>query len=121
MGIEWQKRSENLQRDNRPTRHPIWGGIGCLIIVVLGIMGYFLSGLLIETITANEWIQIPEEVLSSSVGQFFLEGVFLQILMTIIIMIGGYTIISVFYAFLFPPQLGEKDAPPMYRRRRQRK
>jgi hypothetical protein len=84
-----------------------------MLIVFLGLGGYFGSGWILDANAVNQWIYIPPGLLSPSFASWLPQGVFLRIAVGLLVIIFGYAILSFVYAVLFPIRLGETDEPPM--------
>lgn len=104
----WTDRQLYLQREMRKQIHPYWRGVGCVIIVVLGVGAYFFAGWFIRSGT----IYLPPEALRPPFLPFLPPGAFVQLIVALIFMAFCYSILSMIYAIAFPRKLGETDAPP---------
>jgi hypothetical protein len=97
--------------------HPIWQGIGCLMMLIIPGMSYAASVLLVEANLKNNWIPFPRELYGPP-GYPFLYG---QLGVTVILSILGFLIFVIVYSLIYrmigPPQLGPTDAPPIKRKR----
>jgi hypothetical protein len=121
MGIDWRHRQEDMRPFGKQPLHPVWRGVGFLLILILGVAAYFFSGWIIRMNAVEKWIYIPPPLISVPRLTFLPDGALLQLVVAILFMIFAFGILSVVYAFFFPPQLGETDSPPLYRRRRKRR
>lgn len=115
MGMRWQDRQEYADLGKRKTIHPVWRGVGCLMIILLGTAGYFFSGWFLGANAENRWIYLPPEILRPEFAPFLPAGVLVQIVVAVLFMIFSYGLLSVFYALFFPVKPGEHDVPPLYR------
>lgn len=120
MGMRWQDRQEYETEAAERTLHPVWRGIGCLLVIFLGLAGYLFSGWFLTANAQNHWIFLPPEVIDPSFTPFLPPGAFVQIVVALLFMLFSYGILSVFYALLFPIQPGEMDSPQLYRRKKRR-
>jgi hypothetical protein len=100
--------------------HPVWRGVGCLVIVILGIMGYFLSGILLQANIENHWVYIPPQIMAPAFAPWLPPGTFIRIIVGLLAIMLGYTVISVVYAILFPIKPGETDVPPLRKSQRRK-
>lgn len=120
-------------KQERPTgSRPIWRGIGCLMAIILPVVGYFSSlELLIKglekgwpiPITLLGYVEFPKWVWKYAVTTNLLSPIanfpnFYAILVfTIVISIllsGIFSLVySIIYRLVGPPQLSEVDAPPV--------
>ena len=104
--------------------HPIWRGIGCLMILIIPVMSYAGGVILVEQNMKYRWIYVPAEltksVLLPLVGR--VSHLYATLMATVVLMLIGFGIIVTFYAMIYnmvgPSRLGPLDAPPERRRRR---
>lgn len=117
MGFETRRFVDDEHRRLKGGRlHPVWRGVGCLIILVLGVLGYFLSGLILEANFENQWVYIPPDIISPPFAPAWLPpGTLLRLVVGLIAVALGYTVVNVVYAVVFPIKLGETDVPPLRR------
>ena len=115
--------------------HPLWQGIGCILIVVIPIFSYAVAYVLVEYGIKNGWPVPPTwyqpftfppllmRLSGLSPILIFLTRVphlkaNLLFTVGITILFGG--VLSVFYAFMYrtfgPPRYGPMDAPPSGRK-----
>jgi hypothetical protein len=115
MGRETIRYVDEEERMKPRQMNPVWRGVGCLIIVTLGMVGYILSGVLLNANIRNHWIYIPSEIYAPSILPWLPPGAAIRIVIGIMAAMLGYGVISVVYAILFPIRLGETDVPPLRR------
>jgi hypothetical protein len=106
--------------------HPIWRGIGCILIILIPIMAYAGAVLLVRENIINKWILLPPELADSFVIPYINTQVyFADIAATFILMFVGFGIFVIIYSFLYsllgPPRYGPLDAPPVKRQSKRRK
>ena len=106
---------EEDQISKRGRLHPVWRGIGCLTIVLLGILGYFASGWLLNANNQNQWIYIPPQIMAPEFAAFLPPGTIIRSVVGGIAIMLGYTLISVVYAIVFPLIPGKTDVPALKR------
>jgi hypothetical protein len=122
----------NRGRQERPWKvHPVWRGIGCILLLLIPIMSWYLTALFLQT---NEKVVLPPELIRVvaiptthvgavdkviiQVNRFFnsTHFVFGQIFFTIIFSVIGFGILSFLYAIIYrvagPPRYGPFDVPP---------
>lgn len=100
--------------------HPVWRGIGCLLILIIPIMAIAGAILVVQENARQKWVPIPTE-LSQSINlpifgtvESFL-AVMVVALLLALIGFGAVTIIySLVYSLIGPPRYGPQDAPPIY-------
>ena len=96
--------------------HPIWRGIGFLLMFIIPIFSWFLSLALLKANFDQNWIPIPRQILVP--GGDPLLG--LKIGVTILLIILIYSLITFLGVTVFglfgAPRYGPTDAPPEKRR-----
>jgi hypothetical protein len=113
----WKFKKLDEERAKRGRLHPAWRGVGCFLVVLLGIGGYFLSGKIIS----SGMIYIPLAARRPSFAPWLPENVFVQVVAALIIVMLSFTLMSTIYAIAFPIKPGEYDVPPIKRDRSRRR
>jgi Zn-dependent protease len=113
----WRYRQQEREREQRKRKNPVWRGVGCLVITILAIGGYFFSGWFFRQNEINSWVYIPPEVLRPPFAAALPPGVFAQIVVALLFMMLSYGILSLAWAIFFPIQPGETDVPALKRAR----
>jgi hypothetical protein len=104
-----------------------WRGIGCLIIGVFMFGGYYVTGLLIDWLATNPIPGLPNlQMADQSFGPWPIPGMalpvgpitinYIQLMVTVVVVLVGYSIMSIVYTLINPPKLGPNDAPPIHRK-----
>ena len=102
------------QMKKRPWKvHPIWRGIGCILIVLVPILSYIGAVILVEMNTVESWVPSPA-VLMQTVSVPFLD-VPVSHLYANLVATGVLILISI----VGPSELGPLDAEPVRRPPRQ--
>jgi hypothetical protein len=99
--------------------HPIWRGIGCLLLILLPIIAFAAAKVLVQENFRQHWVSIPEQLAGSmvvpSIGRVF----YTDLAVTIILIVIGFGLLTVLYAMVYrlfgPPTYGPLDAPPQRR------
>ena len=113
------------QSAKQPKMHPIWRGIGCLMLILIPVMAYaaadvFLQaapglGLFPRTGDIYRNIDLNFITLPFSIG---------EALFTIFFAVLGFVAFSLVYSLVYriagPPKYGPTDAPPPKRTKRRR-
>ena len=99
--------------------HPVWRGIGFLLIVITPIMGYAVAQLLVAANKAQRWVSIPPELIAEGKNP----DLYVLIMITIVVSLMIYLILSLFtflvLSIFSPPRYGPQDVPPIsYRGKR---
>jgi hypothetical protein len=96
--------------------HPIWQGIGCLMMVLIPLMSYAGAVLLVKANLQYRWVPFPREFIGPP-GRPLLYG---QLGVTVLLSMFGFLVFvivySIIYRFVGPPKYGPTDAPPARRR-----
>jgi len=122
---------QKSQMEDRPWKvHPIWRGIGCLMIILIPVMSYAGAYLLVEENAKAGWIpesfwspelMNPVTIPTTTISVPHLYG---TLLLTVVLMLIGYGVLMVFYALVYsalgPPRLGPLDAAPIRRKPRRK-
>jgi|SaaInl7_200m_RNA_FD_contig_51_1441843_length_1922_multi_6_in_0_out_0_3 hypothetical protein len=107
--------------------HPIWRGIGCVMLVLLPVMGYAASSLLLAANQKNAWIRVPPEAAKTIVVPFVgaIPFLFAKLAVTLLVLVLGYGVLIVFYSAFYravgPPKYGPTDAPPPKRTKKKKR
>jgi hypothetical protein len=93
--------------------HPLWRGIGCLMIILIPVLSFAGAVLLVDANIQNGWLYIPREFLWPSGNPLLLS----QIGVAVILSMFGYFLFVIFYILMYkfigPPTLGPTDSPPI--------
>ncbi len=108
--------------------HPVWRGIGCLLMILIPIMAYAGATLLVQANLENQWLPTPaglsRTVSIPGIGE--VKYLFLNLVVAAVLSLVGFAVLVALYAFIYrlvgPPPLGPLDADPNeFRRRKKRK
>jgi hypothetical protein len=119
-------------RQERPWKvHPVWRGIGCILLLIIPIMSWYATTLFLRS---NTKVVLPPELIRVvvipttkvievdkviiQVNHYFnrVHFVFGQIFFTVIFSVIGFGVLSFLYAIVYrvagPPRYGPFDVPP---------
>ncbi len=122
--------------DPRTYIHPIWNGIGCILVVLIPLVGWALSSPALNMATA-QGISIPPELRSavqmpliplgdSSIGGGWVPLFYARLLFTAVLSVVVFTLLTLVYSLIYRASGGGKgdpfdmDMPQKPRRRRRR-
>ena len=96
--------------------HPVWRGIGCLLIILLPLISYAAAYLLVRENVQRRWVVMPDELLRSFslplVGRMYLADLAVAIGLLVV----GFAALTVLYALFYrlfgPSRYGPLDVPP---------
>jgi hypothetical protein len=108
--------------------HPIWRGIGFMMMIILPIMSYFGMLLVMQENFKNSWIRIPASVMVPKTSWVFAvipdSFLYVKIVIFLIILTLLFAILMFFnfvvYALFGPKRYGPLDAPPLERKPRKK-
>jgi hypothetical protein len=107
--------------------HPIWQGIGCLLLILIPIMAYAGAALLVQANVSQGWVPIAPELAQTvtipNVGSF--DYLFANLLVAALLALLGFGLIVAIYSLVYravgPSRLGPLDAEPIRRKPVRRK
>ncbi len=117
---KYDKYSSRSRMPARPWKiHPIWRGIGCLLMLIIPFMAYAGAVILVRMNAENKWLPTPRELTQAvtlpivgSVDNFYAVAA-----MTVLLTIIGFGLVTIIYSIVYsalgPPRLGPLDAPPI--------
>ena len=106
--------------------HPIWRGLGCILIILIPIMSYAAAVVVVHENLVNKWVDLPPELTGFLVTPYLGVRVFFaEIAATLLFMFIGYGILVLIYSIMYrivgPPRYGPLDSPPIRRQSTRRK
>ena len=125
---KYDKYSAQSRMSDKPWEiHPIWRGIGCLMMVIIPIMAYAGAALLVRLNQDNNWVPMPPQLAQTitlpMIGD--IPNLIAILLVTVLLMLVGFGLLTILYSFVYnivgPPRYGPLDAPPPRRRPRRRR
>ncbi len=117
-------------QSKRKTQNPIWRGVGCLMIVTFMVGGYWLTGILVRAYRDGAWPNLPRLPIPMDdipIGPFTVpisNAVIpisfsinpAQLMLTLVVIIVGFGLMSLIWGIVKPVKLGPLDAPPIHRK-----
>jgi cytochrome bd-type quinol oxidase subunit 1 len=111
----WRFAQHERERELKKRRNPIWRGVGCVLLVLLAMTGYFVSGWFFTENARQQWIYLPPGIMTIPFAPWIPRGVVAQLFVAMIVVLFGYAILSFVYAIMFPIRPGETDSRPLKR------
>ncbi len=106
--------------------HPVWRGIGCVMLVLLPMMAYAGATLLVQADLSQGWYPVPAEM-ARPVNIPLLGSVpylYANLTVAFVLLLIGYGLLVIVYSLIYraakPSRYGPYDAPPIRRRKRRR-
>lgn len=109
----WRHQMEDKEREKRKEINPIWRGVGCFLMVVLSVAGYYFADWLLYQNEVNGWFQLAQNMIHIDALPWLTTGVLLKFAVAVVFLIISFGLINLVYAILFPVQLGKYDSPPL--------
>jgi quinol-cytochrome oxidoreductase complex cytochrome b subunit len=103
-----------VEKKDKNTIHPVWRGVGIILMVLIPVMGYVGAMIVLEANRMNSWIRIPGEVLVPGPDNLLLVKVILTVMIGAVIYFLFMMVTFIIFRIADPPKLGPKDAPPVH-------
>ncbi|MCJ7512614.1 MAG: hypothetical protein MUO23_06540 [Anaerolineales bacterium] len=108
----WRYAQHEREREIRKRQNPMLRGVGCLVVVIFGLLAYFFSGWFLQANSVNAWIYLPLEIiLPPEQLPWIPPGFLVRLVIAVMFMVASYGLLSLAYAVLFPIKPGETDFP----------
>jgi hypothetical protein len=104
--------------------NPVWRGVGCLLIVAIGALGYLFANWFLVQNVINRWIYFPPELINPDVrviGDLLAGGNLIRFVVALTFLLFAFAFMNFFYAIIFPVKPGELDLPTPKRKRKPRR
>lgn len=109
--------------DERPwTIHPIWRGIGCVLMLLIPIMAYAGAILLVQANIQQGWVPLPASLLRAVSIPYIgsVDHLLANLVVAVLLSFIGFALLSFFYSIFYrimnPDPLGPLDAKPVRNR-----
>ena len=111
-----------IKKQSRPAYrvHPIWRGVGFLLILLVPFLSYVASLQLIQENERRGWFPIPAELVSPVGDPYLILQVIITISLSFLVYILFLLIYFVIYRVFGPDRYGPTDAPPIQGKIRKR-
>lgn len=128
---KYEKFNPRASAPKRPWEiHPVWQGIGCIMLILIPIMAYAGAVLLVQANLEYHWVPMPASLSRTvsipNIGE--VEYLYLNLLVAAVLALVGFALLVALYAFIYrivgPPRLGPLDADPnefRYRKKKRRR
>ncbi len=117
---KFSKYSSPRQIKERPYKiHPVWQGIGCIMLVLIPGMSYAGATILVAANARNQWVPMPRELYGPPSNP----GLFGELFVTVLLSILGFLVFVIVYSIMYRAMAPKKtvDAPMPKKRRSMRK
>ncbi len=118
MGKYYGSGGRQVEQERKSSEpHPVWRGIGFLIILLTPVLGYSAAMLLISENTKQGWFKIPADLIYRG-GVDFLPNdplLYVKAILTLVLMFIIYFLLQliamILYRLVAPPRYGVYDVP----------
>ena len=84
---------------DKPTSvHPIWRGIGFLLLGVIALMSYAGANLLVEANKTNGWISVPRDIQG---GVRWAPDLYAELIVMFFLMMIGFGVLTIVYSIIY--------------------
>ncbi len=106
--------------------HPVWRGIGCLMMIIIPIMSYAGGVLLVQANNEARWVPVAPELIQAVEVPFIgvVPALVANLLAAAILALIGFALLTLLFAVftrLAAPPTNNYDAPPVRRSPRARR
>lgn len=96
MGRYQQYERRTMEEHERP--HPVWRGLGFLLMAVIAIMSYAGANILVELNKTKVWIRVPEEIQG---GVPWAPDLFAELIVAFFLTFIGFGILTIVYSIVY--------------------
>lgn len=107
--------------------HPIWRGIGCIMLILMPMMAYAGAVELVKANYKNGWVLMPFELAQTVTIPYIgsIQNLYAYIAVGLILLMVGFGVLTILYSIMYstlgPPKYGPTDAPPPRRPKKRRR
>lgn len=107
-------RTELPPKPSKLPVHPIWRGIGCIMIAFLPLASYLISSILIDNREKYPWLIVPEDLIVNKYPKDpYIMARLIYALVILLIIIAVLSLVTALIMKIFaPPKYGPTDIPP---------
>jgi hypothetical protein len=110
-----------MQQTKRPWKiHPIWRGIGCIMMILIPVLSYAAASVLLES-APGLGLNFPRDMYQAMMlGDFRLPFTMGEVVLTLGFMVAFFGLFTIVFSMVYrvagPPKYGPTDAPPIKRK-----
>jgi len=106
---------DNYWEQRKPRKtvapHPIWMGIGFLLLLIIPTISWFGSLLLIDEDLKTGWYRLTPDMIAPGADPLLYAKIFLTIAISLVLFVVVYVIYFLLYRFVGPKRYGALDVP----------
>lgn len=118
---KYGKLSRQVPPPRRPwSVHPVWRGIGCLIVVIAPFVAIAAAHLLVDMNLERGWYPVPVEFAAPYTlpgTSYTIDHFFADLLLAAVILLIGFAVMMIIYSIIYsimgPPRYSPLDSPPI--------
>ena len=116
------QRFREPEPEHKDPVHPIWRGIGCLLLIIIPIVAFAGSIELVKANVPQQYVPLTADLANMTYLPVFNETIplFYVLIITAVLTILGFIILTIVYSFIFRMGSGSRygplDAPPVKRK-----
>ena len=125
---KYNQYSPRSRAPERPWKvHPIWRGIGCVMMILIPLISYAGAVWLVQENLKEGWMPVPAEFARPISLPFLGSTPYLlaYLLVTVVLSLIGFGVFTALYSLIYslvgPSQYGPLDSPPMRRSQQRRR
>lgn len=116
--------STQIQKE-KSAIHPVWRGIGCLMVVIIPLMAFAAAAILMDANAENGWVEIPRDLqrlpdldrLAGSLPDWIIVDFYAKVLVAVVFAFLLFGVFTVIYSLVYRMGGGYRpspvDAPPI--------
>lgn len=89
---------ERRIKDDSERPHPIWRGLGFLLMAVIAVMSYAGANLLVEANKTKGWVRVPAEIQG---GVPWAPDLFAELIVAFFLTFVGFGVLTIVYSILY--------------------
>ncbi len=120
----WQFAQHEKERQEAQKMNPVWRGVGCLLIIGIGVLGYLFANWFLVQNSINGWVFLPRDLINPNspvVGDLLSGGNLVRLVVALTFLLFAFAFMNFFYAIVSPIKPGEYDLPKPKRQKKKRR
>jgi hypothetical protein len=89
---------ERQSKENAGRVHPVWRGIGFILMGLIAVMSYAGANLLVEANKTNQWVEVPPEI---AYAFPWAPDLYAELIVAIFLAMIGFGIMTVIYSLVY--------------------
>ncbi|MBS1250277.1 MAG: hypothetical protein MAG431_01870 [Chloroflexi bacterium] len=81
--------------------HPIWRGIGCIMIILILAMSYAGASLLVDENKVQKWVPVPKEIQGGPAWGAWAADLYTELFLAFFLALIGFGLFVIIYSIIF--------------------